>query len=341
MAFHELSDPEAVKNAIAEYDQLGSDEFLKSHGYRPAKSYFLRYNEKLYDSKAIAGVAHGYQFPQEGALRPAQFSGGDATVKQKLEDLGFEIEVRRHRNPSWVTEELILALDLYLRRWPQIEKTDSELIELSALLNRLPIHPDHLGDTEFRNVNGVHMKFANFAHLDPAYPGQGLARGNQLEAVIWEQYGKDPEGLRKAVEAIKFHADTDGDWREAVVDGEEDIGAKEGRLLFRAHRSRERSSTLVRKKKSQVFKAIGKLACEVCDFDFQRQYGGLNEPFIECHHLVPLSELRPNQVTRLKDLALVCANCHRMLHRMEDPSDIGTLRESVKVHYPQAKGSLL
>jgi len=71
----------------------------------------------------------------------------------------------------------------------------------------------------------------------------------------------------------------------------------------------------VRQKKAQALKKQGVLKCEVCGFDFQVAYGELGEGFIECHHTLPLSELKPGQKTRLKDLALVCANCHRMLHR--------------------------
>lgn len=37
--------------------------------------------------------------------------------------------------------------------------------------------------------------------------------------------------------------------------------------------------------------------------------------YIECHHVVPLSALQKGAQTKLKDLSLVCANCHRMIHR--------------------------
>ena len=37
-----------------------------------------------------------------------------ATVARRLESLGFDVE-RPPRNPPWAEEELILALDLYLR----------------------------------------------------------------------------------------------------------------------------------------------------------------------------------------------------------------------------------
>ncbi len=37
------------------------------------------------------GVAHGYEFPNDGALASSEFNGGEATVKRKLEELGFTV----------------------------------------------------------------------------------------------------------------------------------------------------------------------------------------------------------------------------------------------------------
>jgi 5-methylcytosine-specific restriction protein A len=45
------------------------------------------------------------------------------------------------------------------------------------------------------------------------------------------------------------------------------------------------------------------------------RYTALGRGFIECHHLAPLAELAADRVSRLSDLALVCPNCHRMIHR--------------------------
>lgn len=89
----------------------------------------------------------------------------------------------------------------------------------------------------------------------------------------------------------------------------------EGRELLQLHRKKERNPRAVRQKKRQVFAAHGRLCCEVCGFDFAQAYGPLGAGFAECHHRVPLSQLAENHGTRLSDLAIVCANCHRMLYR--------------------------
>lgn len=96
--------------------------------------------------------------------------------------------------------------------------------------------------------------------------------------------------------------------------GHEADGFAEGKTALRSHQVRERSPELVRLAKV-LFKNKhgGRLFCEVCGFDFGLVYG---EPdFIEAHHRVPLCDLQPSALTKISDLAMVCANCHRMLHR--------------------------
>lgn len=89
----------------------------------------------------------------------------------------------------------------------------------------------------------------------------------------------------------------------------------EAREKMRLHRQKERNPKAVRRKKETVLAEKGKLRCEVCDFDFAVTYGVLGGGFAECHHRTPLAKLSEGHRTRLSDLAIVCSNCHRMLHR--------------------------
>src|SRR5690606_11129376 len=91
---------------------------------------------------------------------------------------------------------------------------------------------------------------------------------------------------------------------------------REGRLKERMHLARERNAGLIRKAKERALAAHGALTCACCGFDFAARYGTIGEDFIEAHHTVPVSELHPDGgETRLEDIALVCSNCHRMLHK--------------------------
>ncbi len=100
-----------------------------------------------------------------------------------------------------------------------------------------------------------------------------------------------------------------------VTNTSSDDDFPEGRLVERKHKSRERNPTLVSAAKEAFLKKNSTLHCEICGFNFEDKYGERGRGFIEAHHTVPVSEMEPGQKTRLEDIALVCSNCHRMLHR--------------------------
>jgi hypothetical protein len=89
--------PSGRPEAIEEFDRLGRTAFLQKYGFGEAKEYFLLRDGRRYDSKAIVGAAHGFDFPRQGAFHPQDFSGGEATVQRKLEQLGFEVVVEPKR----------------------------------------------------------------------------------------------------------------------------------------------------------------------------------------------------------------------------------------------------
>ncbi len=93
-------------------------------------------------------------------------------------------------------------------------------------------------------------------------------------------------------------------------------GFVEGKMKQKLHFFRERNGELVRQAKRLALSKYGRLICECCGMDFQKIYGEVGVGFIEAHHTKPVSSLhKDGEKTHLEDLALVCANCHRMLHR--------------------------
>ncbi|WP_262402174.1 HNH endonuclease [Actinomadura sp. CNU-125] len=112
---------------------------------------------------------------------------------------------------------------------------------------------------------------------------------------------------------------------------DEDVSAPDGSLLLRKHFVRERDPKLRKKRIEQARKQHGDLACEVCSFDFERTYGPRGADYIECHHVVPL-HVSGETKTRLQDLALLCANCHRMIHRASPWPTPDELRALVAKH---------
>jgi 5-methylcytosine-specific restriction protein A len=118
---------------------------------------------------------------------------------------------------------------------------------------------------------------------------------------------------------------------ELAAAPDEDDGARvypEGRYAYRIHRSRERSPRLARDKKRQAAQH-GRLACEVCGLAPEQLYPENGDRALECHHIIPLSSLSGVKSTRLEDLALVCASCHRVLHSSNPPVVPVTLSKSL------------
>ena len=129
-----------------------------------------------------------------------------------------------------------------------------------------------------------------------------MSQGSLLEGEIWEDFSNDQARLRRVTSTIRRIANSP----ELTVpeDPEIDQEAPEGRILTRLHKVRERSGRLTRLKKQQALDESGALLCEACGFDFASFYGNRGSGFAECHHQIPLSELLPDQRTRLQDPSL-------------------------------------
>ena len=105
----DLTDSNAVRSAMAEFDGIGREAFIIKYGFRPARSFFLIENGRRYDSKAIAGAAYGYQHPERGPMAGRDFVGGDATVRPKLEGLGFRVVSENHGEVVLTSKQLELG----------------------------------------------------------------------------------------------------------------------------------------------------------------------------------------------------------------------------------------
>src|SRR5689334_21971392 len=104
------------------------------------------------------------------------------------------------RNPPWIRDELILALDLYLRYSGDVPgKSSDEIAQLSDDLNAYArLRGVEMAD-RFRNTNGVYMKLMNFRRLDPKFIDSGrvgLSRGSKLEEVVWTEFSNNADQCR-------------------------------------------------------------------------------------------------------------------------------------------------
>lgn len=90
------------------------------------------------------------------------------------------------------------------------------------------------------------------------------------------------------------------------------------------HRKVERNRTAAR-----YAKKFHGNRCQACDLDFAERYGEIGRGFIEAHHLRPIATLEegvPVKYDVAADFAVLCSNCHRMIHRFSNPSDLVLFR---------------
>ncbi len=144
--------------------------------------------------------------------------------------------------------------------------------------------------------------------------------GNRLEAVLSAEcdgrlgnLAADAETIRRAVIGAYEAAVTKLPFVEPYLD-------EEGGVIMRLHKRYERDPKFVRAKRKAA--AVELLACEVFGLDLVKIYGELGASFIEVHHTNPVHARTPGTTTKLADLSLPCANCHRVAYRRWAPLSI-------------------
>lgn len=211
-------------------------------------------------------------------------------------------------NAGWTREEVILALDLYHAFDGKIPGSDDERIcELSRILRAFPNHSHVARDETFRNPAGVAFKLQNLRSVST---GKGLSNTAKIDREIWAELGSNPIRTHELAEIIRHSTNT----VVVLLSGDVEEEFAEGKSATRVHVERERKSKLRKEVIAKRLK-LGNLECDLCG-----EIGGDVEPAIrdslfECHHVIPLSIIGETK-TKVKDMALLCANCHRLLHRL-------------------------
>ena len=212
-----------------------------------------------------------------------------------------------HGNPNWTKDETILALDLYFDFGGKIPSgSDMKVTALSNMLRRFPYHAEASRKDSFRNPDGVAFKLQN---LRQVATGKGLGNVSMMDRELWLELGGSPERtkalailIREGIELFES-IDPPGDDAEFV----------EGRVITELHHRRERDPKLRERLLSmRLDKSI--LYCEMCYATPISTNPAIKNAQFEAHHVVPLAS-SDRRTTRVSDLVLLCANCHRLIHR--------------------------
>jgi 5-methylcytosine-specific restriction protein A len=141
----------------------------------------------------------------------------------------------------------------------------------------------------------------------------------------------DLQNVVRAYRALTFRGGIEGDVEpQAELEDEFNIPTQATVIETRKyayHRKIERNRTAA--KQAKKFHGT---RCQACDLDFEERYGEIGKGFIEAHHLKPISTLEEGVAVTYDvaaDFAVLCANCHRMIHRTDDPSNLILFRENL------------
>lgn len=351
----------AVNQATQEFDLLGRDAFLKKYGFGRARSYMLQANGHSYDSKAIVGAAHG-NLPGKLPLSAKEFSGGEATVKKTLENLGFtvaSIEPDALPSPGDVLNNdeigrrfvvgnmggmrrstklnlLVLISDpfkgLYQDRW------EGDVLYYTGMG---PTGDQSLTYAQNRTLNEspqtgipVHL----FEALDPmeyTYAGEVTLTGppQQEEQV-------DDDGHVRKVWMFPIRLKPGGtipvlsDTQARTI--EQTQAAKARRLStaeLKARAKRAKATPIVRFAQAASYvrdaavaeyaKRLANGHCDLCERPAPFQ-NKQKEAYLECHHIVWLAKGGDDTV---ENTVALCPNCHRKMHVVDAIADKQKLTE--------------
>ncbi len=107
---------------------------------------------------------------------------------------------------------------------------------------------------------------------------------------------------------------------------DDEVLGTEGAAFLVSHVRRERKPGLRAMKVESILAQGGVLKCEACAFDFEAAYSSLGRSACEVHHRAPLAMTGSREIS-LKDLAILCANCHRAIHRTCPLPDVSEFTE--------------
>ncbi|MEZ3160953.1 HNH endonuclease [Microbacterium sp. BWT-B31] len=232
---------------------------------------------------------------------------------------------------NWTYDELILAADLLAQNgWVGVRATNPVAVKLSNLLRDGQLHPGESLPENFRSPSSIQRKTYDIMTADPSYSGKPTRHGPYDEQIA-VAFRERPDEMKARAAAIRAALESGealpGNSDEFWLD---DVTAGEGGILEYLARKRERDRGIRADKIRAVQLAGGALSCEACGFDFGAVYGERGAGYVEVHHVVPLHVSGPT-TTSLSDLALLCANCHRMCHRgaLITPVEVRQLVESM------------
>jgi 5-methylcytosine-specific restriction enzyme A len=162
--------------------------------------------------------------------------------------------------------------------------------------------------------------------------GHALGLSYSLQSLPDEKILRsDLQTIVRAYHALTYRGGTDADVEtQTDVKAEFELPVSASIIETRKyayHRKIERNRTA-----AQNAKKFHGTRCQACGLDFSERYGEIGKGFIEAHHLRPIAALEEGVAVKYdvaSDFSVLCSNCHRMIHRTADPSDLAAFKKLI------------
>lgn len=175
--------------------------------------------------------------------------------------------------------------------------------------------------SNYRAMLGTKPGFLQEIDLSPSSPSNDTAF-YEAGSIYAKFYSKDKipsedqlivdlHAIMELYEQLKFT--NDGGAKKPQLEDDAPPGLHfEDATRFRIHKEIDRNPAL-----TKDVKKLHGYTCRVCGMTFEERYGEIGQGFIEAHHLRSLASIKGEKVAYdpIKDFAVLCANCHRMVHR--------------------------
>jgi len=175
---------------------------------------------------------------------------------------------------------------------------------------------DHSSDSAgFKGVRDI------FKKLGKGYWG---LREDYAEVKTFGSKPLEEQQARDFVHVQQIAFENDGDNLAISEDGKQLLDIEEAKLK-KEHYKYEGRLKASQIKKIKVYKGY---VCEACGLSFAKKYPGLGNDFIECHHKIPYADMKEGEarILNVDDFMVLCSNCHKMIHRLDNPADLEQLK---------------
>lgn len=224
-------------------------------------------------------------------------------------------EIGRPANVSDIYEHIVRSR-LYSFNSPQAKKIVDQTIK---------IHTNNTKRSDVRKNDILFICDDDFK--SPKSLVRIHARGAELIEKHWLLFQREDgslEQLSKEIETTPAELNKLSASDKEAISMARRFGIEGARKLF-VHYGHERSQRLSKDAKKAYLTQHGKLACEACGTEPMKKYG---LEIIEAHHKIPLSSTDGQRETTLADFMMLCPNCHRAIHKIQDCS-INGLRSCI------------